>query len=555
MPFLRFVFAVLLISVFAHPCFSNEGKYGGQIVLYTSSDPKTFNDIVAQETSSSAVTSLLFEGLTSIDPVSLKPIPHLAKSWETSPDGLSWIFHLRDDVEWFDGVKFSADDVVFTFNELIYNDKIPSSSRDVFTVEGKVFKVEKIDDLTVKFTLPVKFAPFLSGMGQAILPKHCLEARVKEGSFSFTWGIDTKPQDIVGTGPFKLVQYRLGERLVFERNAKYWRKSKEGEALPYLDQIIMLIIPNPDTAILKFMDGQLDYLAVKGTDYPLLKPQESIKKFTIYKAGANFGSNFVVFNLNPQACPKARWFSDLRFRQAVAHAIDKAQIIDIVNNGFGLPQDGPMSPSSGYFYNSDVVKYDYDLSKAKALLAEAGFMDRNGDGNLEDAKGEIVEFNLYTNASADDRVQMATMIRQDLAQLGMKVNFLPLEFNSLVAKLTSTFEWEAVILGLTGGIEPHFGKNVWHSSGGLHMWHPKQKAAATEWEKRIDAIYDAGVQELDEVKRKALYDEAQLIASQQVPLIYTVLGLNMYAIRNKFGNLNPTAYSGALYNLEEIYVK
>lgn len=555
MRFLKSVLVVLLVGVFAHPCLSTEGKYGGQIVLYTSSDPKTFNDIVAQETSSSAVTSLLFEGLTSIDPVSLKAIPHLAKSWETSPDGLSWIFHLRDDVQWFDGVKFSADDVVFTFNELIYNDKIPSSSRDVFTVEGKVFKVEKIDDLTVKFTLPVKFAPFLSGMGQAILPKHCLEQRVKEGKFAFTWGIDTKPQDIVGTGPFKLTQYRLGERLVFERNDKYWKKSKEGEALPYLDKIIMLIIPNPDTAILKFMDGQLDYLAVKGTDYPLLKPQESKKNFTIYKAGANFGSNFVVFNLNAKACPKARWFSDLRFRQAVAHAIDKAQIIDIVNNGFGLPQDGPMSPSSGYFYNSDVIKYDYDLAKAKALLAQAGFIDRNGDGILEDDKGDVVEFNLYTNASADDRVQMATMIRQDLAQLGMKVNFLPLEFNSLVAKLTSTFEWEAVILGLTGGIEPHFGKNVWHSSGGLHMWHPKQKAAATDWEKRIDAIYDAGVQELDEAKRKVLYDESQLIASQQVPLIYTVLGLNMYAIRNKFGNLKPTAYSGALHNLDEIYLK
>ncbi len=522
-------------------------------MIYTSSDPKTFNDIVAQETSSSAVTSLIFEGLTSSDPLTLKVIPHLARSWETSPDGLSWVFYLRDDVFWSDGVKFTADDVVFTFNDLIYNDQIPSSSRDVFTVDGKIFKVEKIDDLTVKFTLPVKFAPFLRGMGQAILPKHCLVQHVEKKQFAFTWGIDTKPADIVGTGPFKLTQYRLGERLVFERNDKYWKKSAEGDALPYLDKIIMLIIPNPDTAILKFMDGELDYLSVKGVDYPLLKPQERFKGFTIYKAGANFGSNFVVFNLNPQASPKARWFSDLRFRQAVAHAIDKAQIIDIVNNGFGVPQDGPMSPSSGYFYNPNVQAYEYDLNKARGLLAQAGFV--NQGGVLKDKEGVPVEFNLYTNASADDRVQMATMIRHDLAQLGMKVNFLPLEFNSLVAKLTSTYEWEAVILGLTGGIEPHFGQNVWHSSGGLHMWHPKQKAAATEWEARIDAIYTKGVQELDEVKRKALYDEAQLIASEQVPLIYTVLGINMYAIRNKFGNVKPTAYSGALHNLDEIYIK
>ncbi len=523
------------------------------MVTYTSSDPKTFNDIVANETSSAAVTGLLFEGLVTTDPITLKEKPNLATSWNISPDGLSWTFHLRPGVKWFDGKSFGADDVVFTFNDLIYNDNIPSSARDIFTVDKKIFKVEKVDDLTVRFTLPVKFAPFLRGMSQSILPKHCLQEAVNGKKFPFTWGIDTKPQDLIGTGPFKLVEYRSGERLVFERNARYWKKSAEGDSLPYLNKIIMLIIPNPDTAALKFLDGELDYLGVSGKEYPLLKPKEKLKNFTIYKTGADFGSNFVVFNLNAKACPKAKWFSDVRFRQAVAHAIDKAQIIDIINNGFGLPQDGPESPSAGYFYNPDVVKYGYDLIKAKALLSQAGFVLRGGV--LSDKEGNLVEFNLYTSASSDERVQMANMIRQDLAQLGMKVNFLPLEFNSLVAKLTSTFEWEAIILGLTGGIEPHFGKNVWHSSGGLHMWHPRQQTPDTDWEKRIDTIYDAGVQELDEVKRKALYDEAQLIASQQVPLIYTVLGMNMVAVRNKFGNLKPMPYVGALYNLDEIYLR
>ncbi len=112
-----------------------------------------------------------------------------------------------------------------------------------------------------------------------------------------------------------------------------------------------------------------------------------------------------------------------------------------------------------------------------------------------------------------------------------------------------------MILGLTGGIEPHFGKNVWHSSGHLHMWYPLQESPATEWEKRIDEIFSLGVQELDEDKRKVLYDEYQYIVSQNLPLIYTILSAKISAVRNKFGNLNPTNYGGVFHNLEEIYIK
>ncbi len=245
----------------------------------------------------------------------------------------------------------------------------------------------------------------------------------------------------------------------------------------------------------------------------------------------------------------------MEFRKAVAHAIDKKRIIDILMNGFGYPQNGSLSPSAVFFYNPQVIEYDYDLNKAREILTQAGFVDRDHDGIIEDSEGHIVEFNLYTNASANERVQIAAIIRHDLSQLGMRVNFMALEFNSLVSKLTSNFNWDAVILGLTGGIEPHFGKNVWASDGQLHVWNPRQKSPQTDWEKRIDEIFSAGVQELDENKRKILYDEFQLIVSQKLPIIYTILDANIYAVRNKFGNLHPTSYGGAFHNLEEIYVK
>ncbi len=170
--------------------------------------------------------------------------------------------------------------MIFTFNDLIYNPEIPSPSKDVLTIDGKPLKVEKIDEYTVRFTLPVKFAPFLRSMAQTILPRHCLWQAVKENKFSFTWGIDTPPAQIIGTGPFMLSEYHPGERLVFKRNPHYWKKSSQGEALPYLDRVIYLIIPDPQAQLLKFMDGEIDATSVRGSDYPFLKPMEETKEFS-----------------------------------------------------------------------------------------------------------------------------------------------------------------------------------------------------------------------------------------------------------------------------------
>jgi len=558
MPRNNFIFGVLLAVFFA--------TYGwaSNIVIDTTSDPKTFNEIVATETSSTTVTSFLFEGLTTVDPFTLKVIPNLATRWDVSEDGLQWTFYLRPGVKFFDGKPLTADDVLFTFNDLIYNQEIPSSARDIFTIEGKVFTIEKIDDLTVRFTLPVKFAPFLRSMSQAILPKHRLQDAVKQKKFPFTWGINTPPKDIIGTGPFYLDQYRPGERLVFKRNPNYWKKDDQGHALPRLDKVIMLIVPDPDTSLLKFIDGEIDVIDVRGRDFPMLKPIESNKNFKIYNAGADFGSSFLSFNLNPRMNPQTKkpfvdpirlaWFRNVNFRKAVAHAIDKQKIIDIVSNGFGFTQSGPMSPSGGYLFNPNTVEYPFDLNKAKAILKSEGFIDRDGDGIVEDMAGHPVEFTLSVPSSGtSDREQISGIIRSDLQRIGMKVNVQLLEFNAVVAKIMSSFDWEAVMLSLTGGVEPHFGQNVWASKGQLHLWNPKQEKPDFPWEKRLDEIFTLGVQELDESKRKVLYDEFQRIASEQLPVIYTVLGARMYAVRQRFGNLKPSPSGGVLHNIDEIF--
>jgi len=540
------------------------GTVGGQIVLSTFSDPKSFNPITSNETSTSEFTDYMFEGLTRTNGVTTEIESHLAQSWSVDSSGKVWTFVLRPGVRWFDGSPFSAYDVEFTFNKLVYNDDIPNSLRDIFTLDGKQIGVKALDSARVQFRLPVKFAPFLSSVGVSILPEHVYAPMVKAGTFSSAMGADSKPRDIVGTGPFMLDSYRPGQSLVLKRNPMYWRADSAGNKLPYLERVRYVIVQNQDAQFLKFQQGETDYLSFRGQDFPLLKRGEKAGGYTVYRLGPDFGTSFLIFNVDGDSTPsgkpymdpiKRAWFSNPAFRRAVAHGLDKGSMISIAMNGLGYPQSGAMSPASGFFYNPNVPAYAFSPDRAREILDSLGFKDANGDGFREDQSGRTIEFSLITNAGNTVRKQIGELINKDLHNLGFKVHFNSMEFNALIAKLDATHDWDACIMGLTGGIEPHFGANVWNSSGNLHMWWPRQKKPATAWEARVDTIYSLAAQELDPNKRKALYDEWQVIVARELPLIYTVLPERLLALRNKFGNINPAPYGGLLYNLELIYVR
>lgn len=538
------------------------GRYGGTLRMATIADPKRYNPITAQETSSGVVTDYVFEGLTTQDAFTGQAKPLLAESWETNADGTEWTFHLRHDVQWSDGQPFTAEDVLFTL-EAIFAPGVANSMRSILTIDDEPVVATAPDPHTVVFHLPAPFAPFDRAAGFSIVPKHILGPALEAGEFGSTWGVDTPPGEVIGTGPFLFTDFQPGQRVILKRNPNYWKKDAAGNRLPYLDRIVFGVVQSTDVLLLKFQQGEIDYHAVRGKDYPLLKPKEREGNFTLYKTGPAFGSIFIYFNQNGRTNPetgkpylpphKYGWFSQQQFRQAVAHAIDKSSIIEIVLNGLGYEQWGPMSPSAGYFYNPDVRKYPYDPDRARALLAEIGIKDRNQNGVLEDSEGREIEFTFFTNSGNEERVDTAEIIRKDLERLGMKVHFSQIEFNALLDKMDNS-EYDLVLMGLTGGVEPHFGKNVWDSSAQLHMWNPKQPEPATEWEARIDKLFNAGVKELDPEKRKAIYDEWQGIVAEQLPLIYTCLSERIFAVRNRFGNMHPTPLGGAFHNLEEIYV-
>jgi peptide/nickel transport system substrate-binding protein len=541
------------------------GLAGGRLVFYISGDPKSFNPIVSQESTTNETIGHLFEGLTQVDPLTLEVIPSLAKKWQASKDGKVWIFNLREDVYFNDGKKFTAADVLFTFNNIVYNHDIPTGSRDILTIEGKEIKVEKIDDYTVKFTLPVVFAPFLRAVGRSILPEHVYGDIVRDKKFTFAMGLDSHPEDIVGTGAFMLKEYLPGERVILKKNPFYYRKDSCGNKLPYLDEIVFVILSNQDTAILKFLEGEIDFYGLRTQDISILGPLQKKENFSLYNAGPSRTSLFVTFNQNsgnnpqtnkPYVLPyKLKWFSDKRFRRAVAYSIDNKKIIDLIYNGLGVGLFSPVSPSNTYFYNSNIKGYEYDPEKAKELLKAMGFKDDDEDGFLEDSYGRDAEFTFFTNSDRIERVQIASLIKKDLENIGIKVHFLGLDFNNLVRKMTATLDWEMILMGLGGGaLDPHFSKNVWSYGGNLHFWN-KSGEARDAYEERINSIFNKAAKTLDEAKRKELYGQWQDIVSKELPLVYTPIPYSLYAVRNRFGNLYPTPLFGPFPEIERIYIK
>ena len=547
------------------------GKTGGVLTIATISEPLTLNLALADDSGSTEVLGYLFEGLTEISWLTDEVEPGLAESWTHSDDGLTWTFSLRKDVTWHDGTPFTAHDVDFTFNRIIYNEEINSSNRAAFnfrfldeatgTWTEAEMTVTALDDYTVRCVLPVPFAPFLRSMGTAIYPKHILEPYVDDGTFNEVWDLDTDPAEVIGTGPFTIERYVPKERVVLTSNPNYWLKDDAGNSLPYLDKIVHLIVPDLKTELARFKDGDSDIHGVLGREFAELEPLQAEGDFTIHRRGPALGSTFLTFNMNlgenPDtmepyvAADKLKWFRNTQFRRAVAHIVDKEAIIRDVQHGLGYPQWSSISPAAGDFHNSDVRRYEYDIAEANRILDSLGWVDADGDGIREDDAGNTIAFSLVTNTQNSVRERVGIIIQQGLGEIGIKADFRLVEFGELVSQLTRSYDWEAMIMGFGGGTDPYSGIVLWHSSENLHLWYPNQPQPATDWEAEIDSLYVKASQELDRGERVALYHRAQEIAAENVPLIYTARPERLSAVRNVFGNTTPTLYG--LWDIRYLY--
>lgn len=543
------------------------GKYGGRVLIGTLGDPKTFNPVVATETSSTDITYRLFSSLVSLNNITQEMAPSLASRWEFSPDNLSIIFHMRRGVLWSDSVPVTAYDVKFSY-DAIYDPKVQNPLNDIMRVNGKPFSYTAVDSFTFRVSIPETFAPFLLWAGGVpVLPRHILEPELKRGRFDSAYGIGTPPEKIVTCGPYLLEKFEPGVKAVLRRNPAYWRIDRAGNRLPYIERIIFVSMRSMETMLLNFQTGNMDMLdGVKPSDVPILERDAKKRGYRLVNLGPSMNQSMFWFNLNdgkgpdgkPFVAPhKLAWFRDVRWRKAMAHAVDREGIIKTVFDGMAEPEYGPDTPANKLWYSPDCVKYDYNLDKARAYLDSMGLADRNGDGIREDVKGHPVEFTMITNTGNDLRELIGNIIKADLAKIGVKMIFSPIEFNTLVVKIDNEYTYECCLLGVGGGDpDPSSGTHIWLSSGRMHQWFPNQKKPATEWEARIDRLMNLQMTTLDRRKRKAYFDAIQYIISDQAPYIYLVTPLVFVAASDKFQNLVPTILSHhLLWNIEEVWVK
>lgn len=542
------------------------GIYGGSLVASTIGEgPKTFNPFNTKDNISAMMSEIMYDGLLTTHPVTGQPIPKLAKSF--SVNGNDYIIHLRHGIKWSDGKPITADDVVFTWQNIIFDGFGNTSTRDSIIIDGKLPTVKKIDDYTVEFKTPQPFAPFIRMLSTSIAPKHIFEPAVKKGKEYFETFLSTNidPKILVTSGAFKLKEYVPAQRVVFERNPNYYMINKNNQKLPYLDKLVYLIVGDINNEVLKFEGGELDTIGLQGANVARFKELEKHSNFKVYNLGPDTGTMFVSFNLNNRKdkngkyfvdLKKQRWFQDKNFRQAVDYAVDRKNMVLNIANGLAAPLYTAESLNSIYL-NKNLKPYDRNIEKSKDLLKKSGYWwDKKG--HLMDKFGNHVEFNLFTNAGNTEREAIGVMVKQDLEDLGMKINFKPIEFNSLVNKLVNTSDWDIVIMGLTGSpLEPNGGKNVWMSNGTLHMFNQRPAGYTKDdrypWEKELDYLYTQGALATTFEARKKFYDEYQKIVYEEKPFVYIYSPLRITAIRTKFKNVFPTSLGGVTYNIEEIY--
>ncbi len=534
-------------------------RQGDRMVTAIISDPKTFNPITSVDSASSDAVDDIFDGLVRLNPKTTLPEGVLATSWEHDEAGTTWTFHLRRDVTWHDGAPFTADDVAFTL-QAIFDPKVPNSSKHVLMVGGQPIQTEVVDPHTIKLILAEPFAPLLNSIGFGIVPKHILGASLADGTFAQMWGIDTPPEKIVGTGPYRMSRYVPAQLLHYTRNPAYWMRDEQGGALPRLPERTNLIVPDQNTIYLKFLDRQLHVYSPRPEEIDDLRKRTTELDIDLDEIGLETGMLFVSFNRNPahyvkdgKRDPRIDWFTDPKFLQAVAHSADTKSMIQNTYFGYGEAATSATSPENKVFYNPNLKPYDYDLELAKKLLDEGEYRDRDGDGFREDSKGHVLEFELSTNAGNQVRERLCSILKEDWTKLGFKVNYRPLEFSTLVEKLSTNFEWDAMVMGFTGGVEPHNGANLLRSSGNLHMWQPNQAEPATEWEAEIDRELAAGSRELDQEKRRVHYWRIQEILHRELPMIQLVRQKRFVAAKTYLVDFVPTVWG--LYQPERIAIR
>ena len=508
--------ATLLGSAFAQ---------GGELRLCLRTEPKTFDPLKVDDDASGQIRYLTGGVLIRMNRQTQELEPELAQSWKVSKDGRQITFKLRGGIYFSDGTPFSADDVAYTMQQLM-DPALHSPTGDAFRSGTGNLETKVSSPTQISITFPAPVAGLDRLFDQvAIMSAH------------------SPKKEMAVLGPFMVADYKPGATVLLQRNPNYWKTDAQGHKLPYLDSIRLDVQPNRDVEMLRFKRGEIDLINSLDSEY--FDKLAATSPQLVHDAGPSLDSEQVWFNQVARApipAYKKTWFRSAAFRRAISEAINRDDLSRVVFHGHAQPALGPFSPANKFWFDSKLKPTPYSPDAALKALQNEGFRLENG--TLKDRDGNAVVFSMITNAGNKYRERMATMIQEDEQKIGIHVNVITLDFPSLIERMTQTFDYEAVLLGLTNvDLDPNGEMNVWLSSSENHQWNPQQKIPETAWEAEIDRLMRAQAAAADPRKRKEAFDRVQEIVAEQAPFIYLVNRNALSAISTNVHGASPVILS------------
>jgi peptide/nickel transport system substrate-binding protein len=509
----------------------------GELHFCLHNEPKTFNPVQVQDDAAGSIRYLTGGVLIRLNRQTQELQPELAESWKISKDGREITFHLRSGISFSDGTPFSAEDVAYTMQQLM-DPALHSPTGDAFrsgtgNVETKIISPTEIS---------IKFPAEVSGIERlfdqvAILSEH------------------SPKKEMAVLGPFMVADYKPGATVLLKRNPYYWKTDEQGHKLPYLDSIQLDIQPNHDVEMLQFKRGDLDLINSLDSEY--FDKLAATSPQLVHDAGPSLDSEQLWFNevaKSPIPDYKKAWFRSANFRRAISEAINRDDMSRIVYHGHAQPAMGPFSPANKFWFNAKLKPPIYSTDAALKALQSEGFRIENG--TLKDKGGSAVEFSIITNAGNKARERMAVLIQDDMQKIGVHVNVVTLDFPSLIERMTHSFDYEAIILGLTNvDLDPDGEMNVWLSSSENHQWNPQEKTPETTWEAEIDRLMREQASSSDPMKRKAAFDRVQEIIVEEQPFIFLINKNTLCAVSPRVHGVIPVILSPqTFWNAERITV-
>jgi len=477
---------------------------GGELRFCLRSEPKTFDPLKVEEDASAAIRYLTGGVLVRVNRQTQQLEPELAQSWKVSKDGRQITFRLRGGISFSDGTPFSAADVGYTVQQLMDPD-LHSPTGDAFRSSPGSVETKVISPTQISITFPAPVA----GLDRLFDQVAILSER-------------SPKKEMTVLGPFMVADYKPGSSVLLKRNPNYWKTDEQGRKLPYLDSIRLDIQPNRDVEMLRFKRGELDLINSLDSEY--FDKLAAAAPQLVHDAGPSLDSEQLWFNevaKSPIPAYKKNWFRSATFRRAISEAINRDDLSRIVFHGHAQPAVGPFSPANNFWFNGSLKPQPYSPDAALKALQADGFRMENGA--LKDKDGNEVVFSIITNAGSKTRERMAVLIQDDLQKIGIHVNVVTLDFPSLIERMTQTYDYEAIILGLTNvDLDPNGEMNVWLSSSENHQWNPQQKSPETSWEAEIDRLMKTQASSTDARKRKEAFDRVQEIVVEQEPFIFLI---------------------------------